>query len=122
MFFLWAAFYVFAKLVKPTAWSRFLFSPAAEFTIEDCAHAANAILMLDRSCSACIVLRGVWRLFRQRYSKRWRARRPLHQHAAGESNCDRRANRDVQCCGRGRSEEHTSELQSLAYLVCRLLL
>src|SRR2546425_5943084 len=29
----------------------------------------------------------------------------------------------VQCPGRGiRSEEHTSELQSLAYLVCRLLL
>src|SRR3989441_7835871 len=27
------------------------------------------------------------------------------------------------CCRRaGRSEEHTSELQSLAYLVCRLLL
>src|SRR2546425_6695059 len=28
------------------------------------------------------------------------------------------------CCARGRarSEEHTSELQSLAYLVCRLLL
>src|SRR2546425_8575737 len=25
-------------------------------------------------------------------------------------------------CGSGRSEEHTSELQSLAYLVCRLLL
>src|SRR2546425_9772617 len=25
-------------------------------------------------------------------------------------------------CGRHRSEEHTSELQSLAYLVCRLLL
>src|SRR2546425_4878652 len=25
-------------------------------------------------------------------------------------------------CGNGRSEEHTSELQSLAYLVCRLLL
>src|SRR6185437_16285923 len=25
-------------------------------------------------------------------------------------------------CGRTRSEEHTSELQSLAYLVCRLLL
>src|ERR1041384_8853964 len=32
----------------------------------------------------------------------------------------------VRCCclgsGRPRSEEHTSELQSLAYLVCRLLL
>src|SRR6266404_6125878 len=26
------------------------------------------------------------------------------------------------CAPRGRSEEHTSELQSLAYLVCRLLL
>src|SRR2546425_9470173 len=26
------------------------------------------------------------------------------------------------CTARGRSEEHTSELQSLAYLVCRLLL
>src|SRR2546425_6233310 len=26
------------------------------------------------------------------------------------------------CSKRGRSEEHTSELQSLAYLVCRLLL
>src|SRR5205823_13425761 len=26
------------------------------------------------------------------------------------------------CRRRGRSEEHTSELQSLAYLVCRLLL
>src|SRR3989441_7913371 len=28
----------------------------------------------------------------------------------------------VQADGRQRSEEHTSELQSLAYLVCRLLL
>src|SRR2546425_6778990 len=27
-----------------------------------------------------------------------------------------------QCVGAERSEEHTSELQSLAYLVCRLLL
>src|SRR5205823_13655974 len=29
---------------------------------------------------------------------------------------------DVVCVGKARSEEHTSELQSLAYLVCRLLL
>src|SRR2546425_6790242 len=28
----------------------------------------------------------------------------------------------VALCPKGRSEEHTSELQSLAYLVCRLLL
>src|SRR5205823_13101718 len=27
----------------------------------------------------------------------------------------------AECIRRGRSEEHTSELQSLAYLVCRLL-
>src|SRR2546425_2414922 len=32
--------------------------------------------------------------------------------------CTRRA----AVAGQGRSEEHTSELQSLAYLVCRLLL
>src|SRR5205823_14431458 len=31
--------------------------------------------------------------------------------------------RAITCCGSGRrSEEHTSELQPLAYLVCRLLL
>src|SRR3989441_6118750 len=36
---------------------------------------------------------------------------PLHNHPIG-----------VLRRGRGRSEEHTSELQSLAYLVCRLLL
>src|SRR3712207_8951166 len=29
---------------------------------------------------------------------------------------------DVETCGQGRSEEHTSELQSRQYLVCRLLL
>src|SRR2546425_4864383 len=29
---------------------------------------------------------------------------------------------DVSCRNHARSEEHTSELQSLAYLVCRLLL
>src|SRR5205823_7558283 len=30
--------------------------------------------------------------------------------------------RTAAACARARSEEHTSELQSLAYLVCRLLL
>src|SRR5205823_7341799 len=33
-----------------------------------------------------------------------------------------RANRGIACEDAQRSEEHTSELQSLAYLVCRLLL
>src|SRR2546425_2521565 len=33
-----------------------------------------------------------------------------------------RSCRSPRCPGRSRSEEHTSELQSLAYLVCRLLL
>src|SRR5205823_11602139 len=32
------------------------------------------------------------------------------------------ANESARACARVRSEEHTSELQSLAYLVCRLLL
>src|SRR5205823_11984364 len=35
---------------------------------------------------------------------------------------ERRAFDDRRGAARGRSEEHTSELQSLAYLVCRLLL
>src|SRR5205823_14113596 len=35
-----------------------------------------------------------------------------------EQLCDH----DPRCGNRHRSEEHTSELQSLAYLVCRLLL
>src|SRR2546425_3301396 len=34
----------------------------------------------------------------------------------------RRVDLRLRCAGRSRSEEHTSELQSLAYLVCRLLL
>src|SRR6478609_11944204 len=36
-----------------------------------------------------------------------------HRHGHGSRRCDR---------SERRSEEHTSELQSLAYLVCRLLL
>src|SRR2546425_5568854 len=35
---------------------------------------------------------------------------PMTTHGSSSASC------------RGRSEEHTSELQSLAYLVCRLLL
>src|SRR2546425_5241672 len=44
---------------------------------------------------------------------------PPHQNASGD-----RASRALQRLAPGhvRSEEHTSELQSLAYLVCRLLL
>src|SRR5687767_15705144 len=42
--------------------------------------------------------------------RRFRARRP---GVGDECEC---------ALGGGRSEEHTSELQSLAYLVCRLLL
>src|SRR5205823_12526513 len=36
--------------------------------------------------------------------------------------CRRQQRPERRLCARGRSEEHTSELQSLAYLVCRLLL
>src|SRR2546425_2687978 len=43
------------------------------------------------------------------------SREPTRAHA-------RPGRRGTVACGCGRSEEHTSELQSLAYLVCRLLL
>src|SRR2546423_11430192 len=49
-------------------------------------------------------------------------------HAVGISNAPPPGQRIAVCggyphsVGSGRSEEHTSELQSLAYLVCRLLL
>src|SRR2546425_9723647 len=46
------------------------------------------------------------------------ARGPARRIARG----DGRATCDVPGARRLRSEEHTSELQSLAYLVCRLLL
>src|SRR5687767_15291618 len=59
-------------------------------------------------------------------SRRLRAGRlPLRAASAGELRQQpARGQRERPCGGaaRGRSEEHTSELQSLAYLVCRLLL
>src|SRR3989441_6935091 len=45
----------------------------------------------------------------------------LRAHATWTRSCRPDAGGD-QCRGGNRSEEHTSELQSLAYLVCRLLL
>src|SRR5205823_4160207 len=52
---------------------------------------------------------------------------PARPEPAGDlgstrTECDRPANSPSARCGWERSEEHTSELQSLAYLVCRLLL
>src|SRR2546425_7989631 len=49
---------------------------------------------------------------RRAWSRRARVRAPWR----------RSARRAVATARRARSEEHTSELQSLAYLVCRLLL
>src|SRR5947199_6094069 len=49
-------------------------------------------------------------LFRSRAAARWRARAAARRPSPGGAG---RA---------GRSEEHTSELQSLRHLVCRLLL
>src|SRR2546425_8563483 len=46
-----------------------------------------------------------------------RAPRPQLRHPRRSLGLDGRAQLEL-----GRSEEHTSELQSLAYLVCRLLL
>src|SRR2546425_7725766 len=45
------------------------------------------------------------------------------ENAAGPGGSATPGNsREASAAGPGRSEEHTSELQSLAYLVCRLLL
>src|SRR5205823_11681584 len=53
-----------------------------------------------------------------------RGEQPLHRHIVGMSR-DRGGDRsgEIRVAAHvARSEEHTSELQSLAYLVCRLLL
>src|SRR2546425_5937136 len=47
------------------------------------------------------------------------ARLPTRQRIAARIT---RSRISADCCPSQRSEEHTSELQSLAYLVCRLLL
>src|SRR5205823_12849573 len=48
-----------------------------------------------------------------------RGRVPVHEQLVGDID---EAQRPAQHEDAARSEEHTSELQSLAYLVCRLLL
>src|SRR5260370_30047686 len=96
-YFSLAAFYEFAKLIRSATPTRSLLRPATEFIIEVNADAANAILILDRSCSPGIVLRGVWGLHHHRYRQWERARCPLHHHTACESICDRRADRHLQC-------------------------
>src|SRR3712207_8854977 len=45
-----------------------------------------------------------------------------HRTASGGGRCEDRAVRFEKWQALGRSEEHTSELQSRQYLVCRLLL
>src|SRR2546425_2467813 len=59
-------------------------------------------------------------LFRSRKGDRACRRARHDRRGAGELAADRHAPADGP--NRHRSEEHTSELQSLAYLVCRLLL
>src|SRR5687767_15884242 len=60
-------------------------------------------------------------LFRSSPSPRRRASAPPTSTPTSSAPSCRRAARPGRSCRR-RSEEHTSELQSLAYLVCRLLL
>src|SRR3712207_7741844 len=58
-------------------------------------------------------------LFRSRRGPRVRAGRP---RGRGEVRLRAQDRRDPRAPRRARSEEHTSELQSRQYLVCRLLL
>src|SRR5205823_14274186 len=53
-------------------------------------------------------------------SARWRSDRERRKDPIEHSKKERKRLLPDPC--QGRSEEHTSELQSLAYLVCRLLL
>src|SRR2546425_9667418 len=46
----------------------------------------------------------------------------VHRVSPAHSRCARGPSPTAFTCMASRSEEHTSELQSLAYLVCRLLL
>src|SRR5205823_13639413 len=55
-------------------------------------------------------------------SKRMRSMSSLNLSSMYFSTCSRLTVAFLTGCFMGRSEEHTSELQSLAYLVCRLLL
>src|SRR5687767_15416977 len=59
------------------------------------------------------------------YTTLFRSRPPVRPTAPGGGGAERMTASppSSRCCSRNsRSEEHTSELQSLAYLVCRLLL
>src|SRR6266404_8651923 len=88
----------------------------------DPAHATEGICHRNRLVFFFLMLRPPPRstlfpyttLFRPAGGDRLRDARAVHRHGA------ERAGSSVG--QRGRSEEHTSELQSLAYLVCRLLL
>src|SRR2546422_11576556 len=62
-------------------------------------------------------------LFRSRRRKREQLRRPeLHEEKCGHDPEHAEQVRRPRRPFRGRSEEHTSELQSRLHLVCRLLL
>src|SRR5687767_15243994 len=56
------------------------------------------------------------------YTTLFRSRRAGHVQVEGQHGGPRRHGRPLRRGHPPRSEEHTSELQSLAYLVCRLLL
>src|SRR5258707_2364879 len=56
------------------------------------------------------------------YTTLFRSRRIDRHGDRVQAHRDWSADRDQRVVGSGRSEEHTSELQSRQYLVCRLLL
>src|ERR1035441_8151507 len=74
------------------------------------------------------LLRLALRLTYRRRGGRWSAqmiiepRQTAERKARAAVRCRRIVKRSGHACYTGRSEEHTSELQSLRHLVCRLLL
>src|SRR5687767_15421458 len=81
-----------------------------------CERSTLEIRFFDDTSTAEIYTLSLHTLFRSACWPVMVSRRLISTHLSAQelSNCSNRIH--------GRSEEHTSELQSLAYLVCRLLL
>src|SRR5205823_14733017 len=97
--------------------SRLLMSPACSFSPSSCLPCFSSLFFF-------LMIRRPPRSTLFPYTTLFRSatlREVLHQ-PLGLELAQRLADRRLGDAHLGRSEEHTSELQSLAYLVCRLLL
>src|SRR5205823_7388143 len=100
---------------SPTQFTLFIFTapaPPKHYTLS----LHDALPICERRAAAAVDSAA-----RRRARRRARGPGPDHERRSDEL-ADRDVERPRLPRDQGRSEEHTSELQSLAYLVCRLLL